>query len=300
MKVSLLFVLYSPDNVILQKILKAIENQDKKIEIELIFINKLISKTTENILKEFENKHESKNTNIEVKWIKVPSGMGYARSMNLAIRKAKSPIIVSLHQDCLPSSNSWLKQLIEPLKDKDTVTTVSKVHLTFDFWKDFDPIAKILSAKEQKIITPAMDIKGCAYKKSVLMKVGLLDEKHYRTAGEDVDLYLKLKESGKIAYPNIKVIHYHKHTWKNRFKKELQLSNSQGALCRLHPKDIKQKYIGFLKAIPLLGFLLFLYYIDIKKLGIFLSLLAIPVYFFVNLTYSYGFWKGFLRGKQTV
>ena len=226
--------------------------------------------------------------------------MGYAASMNLAIKKAKSPIIVSLHQDCLPSSNSWLRNLIQPLNDNETVTTVSKVHLPFSFWNNFDPIAKILSVKEQKIITPAMDIKGCAYKKSVLIKVGLLDEKHYRTAGEDMDLYLKLSNAGKIVYPNAKVIHYHNHTWKNRFKKELQLSNAYGALCRLHSKELNKKYLGFAKAIPILGFPLFLYYINIKKLGFSLSLLAVPVYFLVNLIYSYGFWKGFLRGKQTV
>jgi GT2 family glycosyltransferase len=258
--------IYHPDRDLLEKIIKKVKSQKFSGKIEII---------------------------------KVEKGLGLAASMNYGIKKAKSPIVVTLHQDCLPSSNLWLRNLVEPFKEKEVVCSVSKVHLPFDFWNKFDSVAKILSSKEQKIITPAMDEKGCAYKKTVLLKLRLFDDKNYRTAGEDLDMYLKLKKSGKIAYPNAEVLHFHKHTWKNRINKELQLANSQGALTAIH-KEMKGRYAGFFKALPILGYPLFIFSINPQKLGISLSILALPLYLLVNLIYSYGFWKGFLMKKQTI
>jgi GT2 family glycosyltransferase len=159
-------------------------------------------------------------------------------------------------------------------------------------------IGKILSAKEQGILTPLLDEKGCANKKSALIKAGLFDTKQFTTAGEDFDMYLKLSRMGEIAYPDTKIIHYHKHTWKNRIGKELQLSNAFGALVRIHGTKLPRWYVGVLKAVPFLGWLIFLAGINIKKLK-FLSLLAVPIYLLFNFIYSIGFWKGFFNKIQT-
>lgn len=266
MNVSIVIPIHNPDKLLLDKVIKKVKSQKFSGKIEIIQVDK---------------------------------GLGLAASMNYGIKKAKNPIVISLHQDCVPSSNSWLKNLIEPLKDKHTICSVSRVHLPFDFWNAFDPIAKILSVKEQKVLHPLMDEKGCAYKKKEMIRLGLFDEKNFRTAGEDMDMYLKMRKTGKIAYPDAEVIHYHKHTWKNRIGKELQLANSQGALTRIN-KEMGGRLIGFFKAIPLLGFPLFILSINPRKLGFFLSFLAVPLYLIINLIYSLGFWKGFLMGKQTV
>ena len=144
-----------------------------------------------------------------------------------------------------------------------------------------------------------MDEKGCAYKKELFSKAGLFNEKDYRTAGEDFDMYLKIKRHGKIAYPDAKVYHYHNYTWKKRLRKEYQLSNAFGALFRNNLFNLPKWYIGITKAIPFLGYLLFLPGINPKKIG-YLSLPAILLYFPVSLIYSIGFWQGFIKGRQTV
>lgn len=264
MNVTIVIPVYNPDKEIFKKVELAIKNQD------------------------YDGK---------IKVLKLQKG-GFGATFNYGLKKAKTEVVISLHQDCVPSSTDWLKKLVEPLKDKDVLASVSKVELPFEFWNKFDIMGKILSEKEQKIITPALDEKGCANKKSALIKAGLFDTKHFATAGEDYDMYLKLLKMGKIVYPDVKVIHYHRHTWKNRLKKELQLSNSSGALVRIHGTKMPHWYVGIIKAIPLLGWLVFLLGINVKKLK-FLSFIAIPLYFLVSFIYCYGFWKGFLMGRQT-
>jgi len=257
-----------------------------------------IYKPNKELLEKIENALAEQKFDGKIDILKINKG-GFGKTFNYGVQEAKTEIVISLHQDCMPSSNTWLRNLIEPLKEKDVVASVSKVELPFEFWNKFDPVGKILSAKEQKIITPSLDQKGCANKKSALLQVGLFDTEHFATAGEDTDMYLKLLKIGKIVYPNAKVIHYHEHTYKNRFKKELQLSNSFGALVRLYGTKISNWYIGLLKAIPIIGWPLFILTSKPKKIGISLFLLAIPLYLIVNLIYSYGFWKGFLKGEQT-
>lgn len=250
------------------------------------------------LLNEIERAISKQEFDGKVKVIKV-SGMGLADSLNYGIKKAKTSIVVSLHQDCVPSRNDWLANLVEPFKDKNIVASVSKVELPLDFWKKFSLFARIFSVKEQKIITPLMDEKGCAYRKSALEQAGLFDGKTFRTAGEDFDMYLKLKKIGKIVYPDAKVVHYHKHTFRNRMKKELQLSEGFGTLVRKYKTNMPDWYRGIIKSIPIIGWPFFLINFPYTRMffggiaWVFLSLL-------VNLVYSYGFWKGFLTGRQRV
>jgi GT2 family glycosyltransferase len=223
---------------------------------------------------------------------------GFGKTFNNGVINSTTDIVVSLHQDCMPVNDTWLRDLVAPLEDNDTVASVSKVDLPYEFWNTFDPVGKVLSAKEQQTVTPALDQKGCANKKVALLKVGLFNTDKFATAGEDYDMYLRLKNIGKIAYPETKVIHYHIHSYKNRFAKELQLSNSFGALVRMHGSKIDHWYIGFLKAIPIIGWPIFL--LQCKPLKIkHLILLAIPLSLVVNFIYAKGFWKGFFGGRQT-
>ncbi len=234
-----------------------------------------------------------------VKVMKIEKDFGLADSLNYGIKKAKTELVVSLHQDCLPSSRSWLRNLLEPFKDLEVVTTVSKVELPYAYWKTFDLFAQLMSVKEQKIITPLMDEKGCAYRKSAIVKAGYFDGKKYRTAGEDFDMWLKLKELGKLSYPDSKVFHYHKYTFKNRIHKEYQYSNGAGALIRIHGRKIPTWYVGVLKSIPLFGWLPFLIKFPYRRIG-FVSLLWFPLSLFINFIYCFGFWKGYFEGKQTI
>lgn len=266
MDVTIIIPEYNPNEEILNKIRRALKEQIFEDKVFLIEVNK---------------------------------GLGLAESLNYGIKKAKTKIVVSLHQDCIPASKDWLKRLVNPLKNKEFVASVSKVELPMEFWRNFGCAARAMSSKEQGILTPLMDEKGCAYKKEAIEKVGYFDSNKFRTSGEDYDMWLKLCEIGKIFYPDCRILHYHKHTFIKRIKKELQLSNGFGALVRIYRKRVPKWYLGFLKSTPVLGFFIFLLNIDYKKSG-FCSLTWIPTALIINFIYCFGFWKGFFKGKETI
>ncbi len=222
-----------------------------------------------------------------------------SENINSGIKKSKYSVIVTIHQDSIPVGRNWLAKLTAPLKNKYCVASVSNVELPQVLWDTFDPIAKILSVKELKVITPLLDEKGCAYNKKALFSAGLFNYKKFHSAGEDFAMYFELSKLGKIAYPNTKIIHYHTHTWRNRLRKENQLANGFGALVRIYGRDMPLWYVGFLKAIPVLGWPIFFKGLKFDKLRglIFFS----PVILLLaNILYTWGFWKGFLMGKQTL
>jgi len=191
----------------------------------------------------------------KIEIIKVEKGLGLAEHINYGIKKAKYNIIVTLHQDCVPVSKEWLKKLIKPLQNPEVVASVSDVY----------------DIETKKIYTPLLDEKGCAYKKDALFKVGLFDEKHFRTGGEDMDIYLKLKKIGKISYPRCIVKHYHPGYLINKSKyKIMQNANSFGCLFRIYWFNLPSWWKGLLLANPF------------------------------NPYYFYAFWKGFLIKRQTI
>lgn len=263
--VSIVMPLHNPNKDIMDKIKKVIRKQSYKGRIKIIEVN--------------EN-------------------LGLADSINYGIKKAKTELIVVLEQDCIPTSNSWLSNLVKPL-EKGYICSVSKNELPCNLWKNFGLLAKLMSIKEQREITPLMDNKAVAFKKSTIVKLRMFNGKQFKTAGEDFDMYIKMKRIGKIAYPDAKILHWHIHTGKNRFKKELQLSNGFGALVRIYGSEMPDWWKGFFKSIPILGWLAFLANFSYLKLGI-SGLLWVPLSLAINFVYSYGFWKGFIEKKQTI
>ncbi|MBM3206798.1 MAG: glycosyltransferase family 2 protein, partial [Candidatus Staskawiczbacteria bacterium] len=232
MGVSIIIPVHNPDKEILKKILVELKNQSYKGKSEIIQIN---------------------------------IGKGLAESMNTGFRKAKNEIVVSLHQDCIPQGKFWLENLVKPFKEKRIIATVSKVELPISLWESFDKIAQALTLKELGVIQPLLDEKGCAYKRSVLKEVGFFDEKNFRTAGEDFDLYIKLKNKGIIAYPEATVIHLHKTTGFSRLNKERQYANGFGTLVRIYGTKMPGWHKGLIKAIPLIGIIPLLVSFPYKK-----------------------------------
>lgn len=266
MNATIVMPIYKPNKKLLTKILTELKKQEFSGKFEIVQVNK---------------------------------NLGLAASLNYGIKKAKYDIIVSLHQDCIPSNKYWLTKLVEPFTDKEVVATTSQVHLPNKLWNNFDILTRAITFKEEGVIQPLLDDKGCAYRKKDLISAGLFDEHQFRTAGEDFDIFLKLKEKGKIVYPGCKVIHMHSTSFYKRIKKEYQFSNAYGALTRVYKKRMVNWYYGLLKAIPFIGLLLFILNYPFKK-GIKLFLPYLLLTPLLHLIYLGGFWKGFLKKRQTV
>ena len=229
----------------------------------------------------------------------ISENKGLAENMNIGIKKAKYNLVVTLHGDCIPEDDRWLEKLVKPFENKEVVATVSDVYLPPNLWSKFDIFARALTLNEKNTIRPLLDEKGCAYRKKILEEIGLFNYKDFRTAGEDFDMYIKLKKKGQIAYPGCKIIHIHPTSFKKRLRKNYQNANGFGALVRIHGKQMPKWYLGILRASPVLGMVPFIFSYPFRKGALLFPvyLLASPIF---HLSYFYGFWKGFFEGKQTI
>ncbi|MEK6896292.1 MAG: glycosyltransferase family 2 protein [Nanoarchaeota archaeon] len=266
MNVSIVLPIYKANKEILQRVLTAVKKQKFSGGVEVLPIDK---------------------------------GWGMAKQMNYGINKSKYEIVVTLPQDCIPEGEHWLENLVGPLKDSAIVASASKVHFPVQLWGRFGIFTRAMTLNEKGTITPLLDEKGDAYRKSTLKEVGLFNETHFRTAGEDFDMYMKIKEKGKIAYPNAVVLHVHPTTFKQRLRKTYQYANGFGALLRMYGFRIPRGYVGLLKALPIAGILLQFVSYPWRK-----GLALLPAYLVTSVIshpyFLHGFWKGFFSGKQTV
>jgi len=252
------------------------------------------------IIKEIETAINNQDFKGKIEIIKMLHGKGLADKLNKGIKKSKDDTVVTLHSDCLPKGKKWLHNLVQPLKEEEeVVATVSRVHLPESVWESIDVFAKGMALRERGTITPLMDDKACAFKKSVLNKLGGFDSKHFRTGGEDYDIAIKLKKQGKIVYPDSEVDHFHPTNLFDRLEKLYQISDGWGALVRVHKKEMIGWYKGLLMALPIFGIAGWIANYPLKKgfRWFFPYLLITPV---IHTTFVLGFWRGFLNKKQTV
>jgi glycosyltransferase involved in cell wall biosynthesis len=169
------------------------------------------------------------------------SGLGF--SLNKGILSSKNQIIVTLHGDTIPLTDSWLSELVEPL-DNPRVAATCSLQQTPLFAKSSNELSlfeKLLWGKLDE--HNALNDKADAYKKAVLSEIGLFDCKTFRTAGEDEDIALRLRSAGySIVGTNARVIHYHFQPCKSSaeclkkiLKKEFTFGRAGGALRRKIP-----------------------------------------------------------------
>jgi hypothetical protein len=210
---------YYADEEFLKKISDSVKSQKYSGEITHIFIN-------DNI------KNPLKIKGLEI--INNKENIGLARVWKKGFELAKTEIIITLMDDCLPASEDWLGKLIKPLERQDIAATSSKVILPKKFWEKFDFFAKALTEKEQRtIIMPSgVDEKGCAYKKSLVDKIGGFNTKDFKNGGEDADLSCRLCKNYRIVSSEAKTYHFHDTNLKKRIKKEIQYAQIAGIVAR--------------------------------------------------------------------
>jgi len=155
MKASVIIPTYN-DLKFSKKTLPLIQNQSFK-DFEIIVVNDGSGKQTEKYL----------NSIKKISAINLHKNSGVCHARNIGIALATGEIIVNMDADCLPTKN-WLKELIEPFKNK-------KIGVVSSYG--------------------AFGGTSTAFRKSVLDKVGCYDEEfvYYR---EDTDITFRIIEAG--------------------------------------------------------------------------------------------------------
>jgi glycosyltransferase involved in cell wall biosynthesis len=223
--VSVILPLYNGESTII-KTLESLLNQTIKFS-ELIVVNDASSDKSLELLQDFlKNK-------LACEIINHKKNFGLAKSYNDAIRISKGELIVTLHQDVILLEES-LKKLLVPLKNSEVVASSHAVMHPMKIWSTYNFWQRCFFARKAGKDQHGIDGKFDCFRKSALFRVGLFDELHFRSAGEDADMVFKLKKIGKIADSDAKIVHLHKidpdFGWKDIVHKQAQYSEAQGAL----------------------------------------------------------------------
>ncbi len=259
-----------------------------------------------------------------IMYIKNETNLGLAGSLNKGILLAKTEYVITLHQDCVPVGTNWLSELMKPFQDPTVVLSSSEQQLPLEIWSQFSFWHKVFAIPElqlQKIIHE----RATAYKTSIVEECGLFDNKTYLTAGEDADLFMKMRVYGKFVVSNSLVSHIHAPHNDSLWKFVKTFLRCHEAMGVLHRKFLLrmgfQLWYDVLKTVLFLFFIVFLFYNVLVSLIIlgFIIILAnvshlnvvryvcdwriifVPfVYTFVWFATLFVMWKGFLSGRQRI
>lgn len=225
LKISVVMPAYNGESTI-KETLESLMRQTEKFD-ELIIVDDASSDGSAQAIKGYLS--EKQNYTL----IQNEKQAGLASAYNKGIKTAKGDLIVTLHQDVLLEKDA-LEKLVEPFCDEKVVASTHIVLHPMEIWSKYNFWQKCFFARLAGRNFSGIDGKFDAFRKSALEKVGLFDEKHFHTAGEDGDMVYKLKKIGKISQTRAKIIHLHKidpdFSWKDIIRKQAQYSEAQGAL----------------------------------------------------------------------
>jgi GT2 family glycosyltransferase len=257
-----------------------------------------------------------------VKVIKNPVDLALSGDYNCGAKQAIGDYLLLMQQDCLPGSDTDLEQNYSLLTPGRSAVT-SSVTLPMEYWDRYNFWGQALMARWVGTFKQGISGKFDLIRADVFREINGYDPSTFSTAGEDMDLCLRLGQHGEVFVAPTQVIHLHNQsrrtTCSDIFKKHYQLAESFGALFRKwgfrlrtipyasHGAHHLAKYLYLLLpfgvVLPLVTLLFLLVATNftnievwrIKSFKKFIFLVLNPALFFVG---AIGTLKGFVTGKQ--
>src|SRR3989338_4024143 len=217
------------------------------------------------------NRDRTKEMPKGITYIKNQTNLGLAGSLNKGISLAKTEYVITLHQDCVPVGTAWLSELMKPFEDPKVVLSASQQQLPKEIWKQFSFWHKIFAVPELEM-QKTIHERATAYKTSVVEECELFDNKTFLTAGEDSDLFMKMRAYGKFVVSSAVVSHVHAphndSLWKF-IKTFLRCHEAMGVLHRKYFLRMGfQLFYDLIKTMLVLFFVVFLFFNSYVSLGI--------------------------------
>lgn len=259
-----------------------------------------------------------------ITYIKNEKNLGLAGSLNKGILLAKTEFVITLHQDCVPVGTDWLSLLMQPLADSSVVLSSSQQELPLSIWKNFSFWHKVFAVPELQL-QKTIHERATAYRRDVVVRCSLFDNKTFLTAGEDADLFMKMRKHGSFVVSSALVSHVHAphndSLWKF-IKTFLRCHEAMGVLHRKYSVAMGfQFFYDMFKTILFVLFFVFLFFdafISLLLLVFIVGLATLPhvnvvkyvsdvrlvfvpfVYTFVWFATLFVMWKGIVSGRQRV
>lgn len=178
-----------------------------------------------------------------VTYIKRDQNRGLAAAYNDALRQADSDLLITLQADVVIPSADGITRLIEPFRSDPLIVLSCALQETpWDIWYKYSFWQKCLFSRQVGRVLSGQNGRFCCFSTHALHKVGLFDEATFRTAGEDGDIIIKLRQIGKIVDVPLVVKHLHQMDWhfslRRYIQKENQLAEAQGAFFARHARHL--------------------------------------------------------------
>jgi glycosyltransferase involved in cell wall biosynthesis len=293
--VTIVIPLFNSEKTI-GKVLNSLQRQTYPIH-EIIVIDDNSTDKSLKVIKKFKDK-------LPLRILRNKKNLGLAKCLNLGIKKAKTPYVVTLHSDCVPEENDWLEKLIKIAeKNREIAMVMSKIKMPKEVWNKFSLIDKVFFVDQLENFVGIGGNKGDLHRKSVFLKIPYSEE--YKRAGEDIDIQIKLKKAGyRIEVADTFILHYHALNKKGlyaNFRKVWEYQEAHGILVRKF-KTFKYFFPTFWRMIIYFSPLLF-FYLKIPLLFLlssFLIFLRCFIASYLAFKNSKDFLVSFLRGLLTI
>lgn len=285
---------------------------------EVIIVNDGSTDQSIEVINNFFKKNLLK---INKKIINHSKSIGLSNSYNKGILQSNGDLIITLHADIILKKNA-IALLTAPFSQKTVVASYHQIIHPKKIWQRYNFWQKVFFDRKIGLTISGLDGKFDCFRRKDLLAVNLFDSKNYFRAGEDHDIFIKLKKRGQVVPTKATIIHIHSFeknfNYKKIIYKQAQYSEAQGANLRNHGiYSLELSFRTFFREILVLSllfpylrmvglFLIFLYAFIYNKNTFKTSLhnpqvLALPfinIYLlFVSLFFSC---RGFILGKQTI
>ena len=232
---TLIIPIHNGDSTIKNTLDSIIKQKNLSLIKTIILIN---DGSTDQSQTEIENFKKQNKLNIKI--IRHKKSSGLSSSLNEGIKNANTEYVITAHQDIVLKENTALTKLKNIINKNPNVFYIyPTIYHPKYIWDKYNFWQKYLFSRyvDTKYDSPIE--KFDCINRLKLTNIGLFDEKHFRTAGEDIDLILRAKKA-KLIYicSKIKTIHIHNKnpnfSFKDLVKKERQLAETKGVLLRLY------------------------------------------------------------------
>ena len=173
--------------------------------------------------------------------------LGLAGSLNRGIARSRYPVICTLHADCVPRGRDWLSRMAAALSADPLAGAVGcnqviprrafeKLTLSEKLLVLHTVEGRIPLVRSPRRVRFTNN-KGDLYDRALLNRIGGFGSAHFRVAGEDADLCLRIRAAGRHVIQAPPILEHlegsHARGLKNFLRKQLQYSDAQGALKRI-------------------------------------------------------------------
>ncbi len=164
---------------------------------------------------------------------------GLANAYNLGWKASNADVIITMHADCTLPSPRALESILQPFDNPQVCAALPVVTGPADEWDAMSFWDRVANARFMGMKGKDLSGKFDAIRRTALAELEGFDGIRFFSAGEDIDMYLRLRRFGEVVNTEVEVVHGHVYPKQSRlaslFRKQAQLAMGFGALLRRHP-----------------------------------------------------------------